>query len=118
MSFIYDLTDTWNNAGISFNGIKLNVTDTASAAGSKLVDIQISGVSKFTVGKTGNVIATGIIESTTGGFKFPDGTIQTTSSLGIPGPTGPQGPQGIQGVKGDTGATGPQGPQGIQGLRE
>lgn len=115
MAFIYDLTDTWNNAGISFNGIKLNVTDSASASGSKLVDLQINGVSKFTVGKTGTVTATGIIESTTGGFKFPDGTIQTTSSLGIPGPTGPQGPQGIQGVKGDTGAAGPQGPQGIQG---
>lgn len=82
MSFIYDLTDTWNNAGISFNGIKLNVTDTASAAGSKLLDIQISGVSKFTVGKTGNVTATGIIESTVGGFKFPDGTIQTTGAVG------------------------------------
>lgn len=82
MAFIYDLTDTWNNAGISFNGIKLNVTDTASSVGSKLIDVQISGVSKFTVGKTGNVVATGIIESTTGGFKFPDGTVQTTSAAG------------------------------------
>jgi hypothetical protein len=82
MAFIYDLTDTWNNAGTSFNGIKLNVTDTASAAGSKLVDIKIGGVSKFTVGKTGTITATGIVESTTGGFRFPDGTTQTTASLG------------------------------------
>jgi len=82
MAFIYDLTDTWNNAGTSFNGIKLNVTDTASAAGSKLVDVQIGGVSKFTVGKTGTVTATGIIQSTTGGFRFPDGTTQTTASVG------------------------------------
>lgn len=81
MAFIYDLTDTWNNAGTSFNSIKLNVTDTASAAGSKLVDVQISGVSKFTVGKTGTVTATGIIQSTTGGFRFPDGTTQTTASV-------------------------------------
>ena len=80
MAFIYDLTDTWNNAGISFNGIKLNATDTASAAGSKLLDLQISGASKFTVGKTGTVIATGLIESTVGGFKFPDGTTQTTKA--------------------------------------
>lgn len=78
MAFIYDLSDTWNNAGISFNGIKLNATDTASAAGSKLLDLQISGVSKFTVGKTGTLTATGLIESTVGGFKFPDGTTQTT----------------------------------------
>jgi hypothetical protein len=80
MAFIYDLSDTWNNAGISFNGIKLNATDTASAAGSKLIDLQINGASKFTVGKTGAVIATGIIESTVGGFRFPDGTTQTTKA--------------------------------------
>jgi len=81
MAFIYDLTDTWNNAVTSFNGIKLNVTDTASAAGSKLIDIKIGGVSKFTVGKTGTITATGIVESTTGGFRFPDGTTQTTASV-------------------------------------
>jgi hypothetical protein len=80
MAFIYDLSDTWNNAGISFNGIKLNATDTASASGSKLIDLQINGASKFTVGKTGNVIATGIVESTVGGFRFPDGTTQTTKA--------------------------------------
>jgi hypothetical protein len=80
MAFIYDLSDTWNNAGISFNGIKLNATDTASASGSKLIDLQINGASKFTVGKTGNVIATGLIESTVGGFRFPDGTTQTTKA--------------------------------------
>jgi hypothetical protein len=80
MAFIYDLTDTWNNAGISFNGIKLNATDTASAAGSKLLDLQINGASKLAVGKTGTVTATGIIESTVGGFKFPDATTQTTKA--------------------------------------
>ena len=80
MAFIYDLTDTWNNAGISFNGIKLNATDTASAAGSKLLDLQINGASKLAVGKTGTVTATGLIESTVGGFRFPDGTTQTTKA--------------------------------------
>jgi hypothetical protein len=82
MAVIYDLSDTWNNAGISWNGIKLNVTDTASAVGSKLIDLQVGGVSKFAISKTGAVTATGIVESTVGGFKFPDGTIQTTRSLG------------------------------------
>jgi hypothetical protein len=82
MAVIYDLSDTWNNAGISWNGIKLNVTDTASAVGSKLIDLQVAGVSKFAISKTGAVTATGIVESTVGGFKFPDGTIQTTRSLG------------------------------------
>jgi len=82
MAYIYDLTDTWNNAVTSFNGIKLNVTDTTSAVGSKLLNLQISGSSKFNVGKSGTVTATGLIESTSGGFKFPDGTIQTTASAG------------------------------------
>ena len=82
MAVIYDLTDTWNNSVVAFNGIKINVTDTASAVTSKLLDLQIGGNSKFTVGKSGNVTATGIIESTVGGFKFPDGTIQTTGAAG------------------------------------
>ena len=46
----------WNNASTTFTGLKLNVTDTASAADSKLVDIQSNGVSKFVVeddGRTG-----------------------------------------------------------------
>lgn len=80
MAFIYDLADTWNNGGTSFNGIKLNVTDTASAAGSKLLDLQVGASSKFNISKTGKLTATGIVESTTGGFKFPDATTQITAS--------------------------------------
>lgn len=80
MAFIYDLTDTWTNPNTSFNGIKLNVTDSASSLSSKLLDLQINGASKFTVEKTGAVTANGIIESATGGFKFPDGTTQVTAS--------------------------------------
>jgi len=80
--------------------------------------------SKLTVG--------GTIESRSGGFRFPDGTTQTTAQLigpagaagpqgftGAAGPTGPQGntgPQGAAGPKGDKGNTGPQGPQGPAGI--
>ena len=53
MAFIYDLTDTWNAGGTTFSAIKMNVTDTASAAASKLVQCQIGGTDKFTVGKDG-----------------------------------------------------------------
>ena len=55
MAFIYDLLDTWNNAGTVFSGIKLNVTNTASAAGSKLIDLQIGGSTFFNVDKSGQV---------------------------------------------------------------
>jgi hypothetical protein len=80
MAYIYDLTDTWNNGGTSFNGIKINVTDTASAAGSKLLDLQINANSKLSISKTGKLTSSDVIESTTGGFKFPDGTTQTAAS--------------------------------------
>ncbi len=66
------------------------------------------------VGTPGSKLSVGgRIESTSGGFKFPDGTTQTTAQL--TGPTGPQGPQGIQGPKGDKGDTGLTGPQGATG---
>lgn len=73
----------------------------------------------------------GAIRSITGGYEFPDGTVQTTAQLlgpqgeqgpqGDPGPQGPQGPPGIQGPAGPAGPTGadgspgPSGPQGEQG---
>lgn len=53
MAFIYDLTDTWNAGGTTFSAIKMNVTDTASAAASKLVQCQVGGTDKFTVRKDG-----------------------------------------------------------------
>jgi hypothetical protein len=40
---IFDLTDTWNAGGTTFTAIKMNATDTASAAGSLLIDLQIGG---------------------------------------------------------------------------
>lgn len=55
MAFIYDLADTWAAAGTVFTGIKLNVTDSASAAGSLLMDLQIGGTSKVSVAKNGDV---------------------------------------------------------------
>ena len=43
----------WNNASTVFTGLKVNVTDTFSAAGSKLLDLQVGGTSSFTVGPNG-----------------------------------------------------------------
>lgn len=53
MSYIYNLTDTWNAGGTTFTAVKMNVTDTASAAGSLLMDLQVGSVSRFNVNKTG-----------------------------------------------------------------
>ncbi len=56
MADIFNLTDTWNSAGVVFTAIKMNVTDTASAAFTpKLIDLQVGGVSMFNVSKLGVV---------------------------------------------------------------
>jgi hypothetical protein len=56
-----DLIATWNNVATTFNGIKLDVTDTASAAASKLIDLQVGGVTKFNVTKDGNTTIAGTL---------------------------------------------------------
>lgn len=53
---LLDLSQTWNNAGVTFTGFKLNVTSTASAAGSLLLDLQVAGSSRFTVDKAGGLV--------------------------------------------------------------
>jgi len=58
-----DATQTWNASGTTFTGVKFNATDTASAAGSLLMDLQVGGVSRFTVGKNTTEITAGSASS-------------------------------------------------------
>jgi hypothetical protein len=51
-----NLTATWNASGTTFTAIKMDVTDTASAAGSLLLDLQVGGASRFRVTKNGQVL--------------------------------------------------------------
>lgn len=46
-------TQTWNDAADTFTALKLNVTDTNSAAASLLLDLQVGGASKAKISKTG-----------------------------------------------------------------
>lgn len=92
---IYDLVDTWNAGATTFTAIKMNVTDTASAAGSLLMDLQVGGATRFRVDKSGNVglyassalrlgastvnwqltlATTGIIQGSANYYGFFDGT--------------------------------------------
>ena len=43
MANIYDLTDTWNDAGTVFNGISMDVTNTASHADSRVQRWKVNG---------------------------------------------------------------------------
>lgn len=61
MAYIYSLTDTWSAAGTAYNAISMTVTNTASAAGSYLLNLSVSGATtgSFTVDKSGNAAASG-----------------------------------------------------------
>jgi hypothetical protein len=86
----------------------------------------VTEVTDFTIaaGKVGVGIANpnnalsvdGVIETTSGGIRYPDGTVQTTAMLqGPQGAVGPQGPPGLQGPQGAIGPQGPAGPIGPPG---
>jgi len=55
---VINLSQTWNNAATTFTGLKLNVTNTASAAASNLLDLQVGGSSKFNVTTAGQLKTT------------------------------------------------------------
>lgn len=78
-----DLVATWNNVATTFNGIKLDVTDTASAAASKLIDLQVGSVTKFNVTKAGNVTAAGTLDVT--GAATLSSTLAVTSTSTLTG---------------------------------
>jgi hypothetical protein len=62
---IYDLTDTWNNSGTAFKGIRMNVTNTNSAAGARVLELAVGGTKIFDVDVAGNwTAATGTLTST------------------------------------------------------
>lgn len=54
---VFSSTATWNASGVTFTHLKANITDTASAAASLLIDLQVGGVSQFKVTKAGALTA-------------------------------------------------------------
>jgi len=57
------ISATWNSSGTTFTGIRFDVTDTASAAGSLLMDLRVGGVSQIQAGKAGRILAAGVAVS-------------------------------------------------------
>lgn len=75
------ITQTWNAAGVTFGGIFMNITNSASQAASTLIDLQVGSVSQFNVARTGaatflgnvtgasfNTAGSGITIASTGGI--------------------------------------------------
>jgi hypothetical protein len=52
----FNVSQTWNNAAIVFEGIAVNIINTASSTSSKLIDLQVGGVSQFSA-TVGGVVA-------------------------------------------------------------
>lgn len=81
------INGTWNTTGVVDAALFVNVTNTASGAGSKLFDLQVGGSSKFNVDKNGNVVLLGTINLisypttlTSGGVLYASSTTAITSS--------------------------------------
>lgn len=66
------VTQTWNDAADTFTAIDLNVTNTASAAASKLATLRVGGTSQWSVTRAGTVLQTGPLQ-------LPNGSAGTTS---------------------------------------
>jgi hypothetical protein len=68
---VLNMTQTWVTVGTTYTGMILNVTNTASAAASLLMDLQVGGASKFSVREDGLGTFAGAISAvhvTTGAY--------------------------------------------------
>jgi len=67
MAFIYNLSDTWNDAATTWNGIKLAVTNSGSSASSNLLNLTVTGATtaSFVVDKSGNLALNGTVNKVT-----------------------------------------------------
>jgi len=87
MAYIYNLADTWADAGVTFTAIKMNVLDTASNAASLLMDLQVGGTSFFRVQKNGLVEAGRFGVTGQNGMQFNPATGQLSLSRSADGGT-------------------------------
>jgi hypothetical protein len=54
-SYPVNITESWNNGTVFYQGFLLNITNNASGAGSRMVDIQLGGTSQFIIDSSGEV---------------------------------------------------------------
>jgi len=61
-----NLTQTWNAGAVTFDGIRLDITSTSSAAASKVFNAVVGGASVFSVRKDGRIDCDGSVNLTGG----------------------------------------------------
>ena len=88
----FSTTLNWNNAATTFTGLKLNVTNTASAAGSNLLDLQVGGTSALRITPTALITGAGfsvgnilLFGNGSANLVVDSGTVRTGTKFGIGG---------------------------------
>lgn len=76
-TLISDMSETWNNGGTTFNAIKFNITDTASAADSNLLNLQVGGTTLMKVTKVGKID----LSAVTGGIAMEVGSSRAINAI-------------------------------------
>ena len=82
---VLSLAQTWNKGSVTFTAFNLTVTNTASAAASLLMNLNVGGTSRIHVDESGDVMAHGSmnINNTTTGYVL-NGTFAMQFSSAIP----------------------------------
>jgi hypothetical protein len=82
---VLDATQTWNNVATTFTAAKINVTDTASATASLLMDLQVGGSSRMSLRKDGLLsVPFMLLTSGTGvGLNFNSSGVRFSSSADL-----------------------------------
>lgn len=75
-----NITGTWNTTGVVDAAIFANITNTASGAASKLIDLQIGSTSVFNVDKAANLTLAG---ATAGYLQLGQGSTNATGTTAI-----------------------------------
>jgi hypothetical protein len=77
-------TQTWNASGTTFYGIYQDITNTASASGSRLIDLRVGGSSQFAV-TTGGQVRAGVASTTVPIYTAP---ADSGTGFGVSGSNG------------------------------